>query len=228
MNFNRIKGQEAAKRAIEIALAGTFTITLYGPPGSGKSMLIEAARAMFQNELKDHFNLYPSHLFFEQWPCPCGFYGHPIRECLCYSTDIHNHYRNMWRETDMYISVPHVSYDKLRVPLEGEPNQPIAERIIGTWKILEGLPDWHEIVIPDLAHALLKRAVDSLGLSAREYSKILSRAQVIAALDSLTEIRTHHVAEAIQYRAPAYSMLAGPFSGHGEAKGHDKEIEEAE
>jgi magnesium chelatase family protein len=54
--------------------------------------------------------------------------------------------------------------------------------------------------IPDEAHALLKRAVDSLGLSARAYNRVFKISRTIADLDGLDEIRTAHVAEAIQYR----------------------------
>jgi magnesium chelatase family protein len=54
--------------------------------------------------------------------------------------------------------------------------------------------------IPEQAYALMKRAVDSLGLSARAYNRVFKISRTIADLDGVDDISTAHVAEAIQYR----------------------------
>lgn len=42
IDFSEIKGQEMAKRGLEIAAAGGHNIAMYGPPGTGKTMLAKA------------------------------------------------------------------------------------------------------------------------------------------------------------------------------------------
>lgn len=46
VSLGEIRGQESAKRGLEIAAAGGHNIALYGPPGTGKTMLARAARAL--------------------------------------------------------------------------------------------------------------------------------------------------------------------------------------
>jgi magnesium chelatase family protein len=52
-DFNEIKSQETAKRALEIAAAGGHNITLYGPPGTGKTMLARAFTGILPNLTQD-------------------------------------------------------------------------------------------------------------------------------------------------------------------------------
>jgi magnesium chelatase family protein len=48
-----IRGQESAKRALEIAIAGGHNIALYGPPGTGKTMLARAATSLLPQLSED-------------------------------------------------------------------------------------------------------------------------------------------------------------------------------
>jgi magnesium chelatase family protein len=57
-----------------------------------------------------------------------------------------------------------------------------------------------DCTLDDRLHALLDRAVERLGLSARGYHRVLRVARTIADLDGSTRIGAAHLAEAIQYR----------------------------
>lgn len=46
VDFGDVRGQETAKRGLEIAAAGKHNIVLYGPPGTGKTMLARALRGI--------------------------------------------------------------------------------------------------------------------------------------------------------------------------------------
>jgi len=152
-------------------------------------------------------------------PCPCGYYGDSLKECTCSQAKIHQYRQRisgpLLDRIDLHITVPRVPFDKLKVPTEGEPSNAIRARVDnsrarqsdrfkgrGIWANAQmGEREVREFCpIPDEAHALLKRAVDSLGLSARAYNRIFKISRTIADLDSMDKISTAHVAEAIQYR----------------------------
>jgi magnesium chelatase family protein len=152
-------------------------------------------------------------------PCPCGYYGDSIKECTCSQPRIHQYRQRisgpLLDRIDLHITVPRVPFEKLKVPTEGEPSSVIRARVDmarqrqadrfkgkGIWANAQmGERSVREFCrIPDDAHALLKRAVDSLGLSARAYNRVLKISRTIADLDNIETISTAHVAEAIQYR----------------------------
>jgi magnesium chelatase family protein len=152
-------------------------------------------------------------------PCPCGYYGDSLKECTCSQPKIHQYRQRisgpLLDRIDLHITVPRVPFDKLKVPTEGESSHVIRARVDEARKHqadrFHGKGIWANAQmserqvreycrIPDDAQALLKRAVDSLGLSARAYNRVLKIARTIADLDGCDSIATAHVAEAIQYR----------------------------
>jgi len=198
--FNEIKGQEAAKRALEISLAGMQSLHIIGPPGNGKTMLRTAAFDMVEQvddkQERKELLWHLQERVFEDWPCPCGYYGHSVIECTCTFEEIRE-FQKRWPKATMRIYTQHVSLDKLWPEFEGEKNEAILNRILEARKMLkqEPLPG----PMPDEAKALLKRAVDSLGLSARDFRKVHRIAHTIAALDGYRKILVVHIAEACQY-----------------------------
>lgn len=117
---------------------------------------------------------------------------------------------------DLHIEVPKLGVDEVVSRQESEASAAIRERVVAARKLQEarflGMPGIHcnaqmparavrRICLPDEAGTtLLKRAITQLGLSARAYDRILKVARTIADLEASERIRTHHVAEAIQYR----------------------------
>lgn len=153
-------------------------------------------------------------------PCPCGYYNHPEKECVC-GPGVVQKYLNrisgpLLDRIDLHVEVTPVSFDDLAydIPEEGSPE--IRERVIRTRLLqLERFRN-HEGIhcnaqmervdlerfcqINDQCRALLKNAMDRLGLSARAYDRILKVARTIADLEQAPHIQTAHISEAIQLR----------------------------
>ena len=153
-------------------------------------------------------------------PCPCGYYGDPTRECTCSQTQIMKYMSKisgpLLDRIDLHIEVPAVTYEDLEGKDMGESSAEIKARVNSARKVqLErfksrGLYSNSQLT-PELMQKycaldeegseLLKAAFDTLGLSARAYNRILKVARTIADLEGEENIKAHHIAEAIQYRA---------------------------
>lgn len=311
-DFQDVKGQHDAKRALEIAAAGGHNCIMIGPPGTGKSMLakrlpsilpqmsfeeqLETTKlysiagelpknvrlivkrpfrsphhtisaqglaggghglrpgeislahngVMFMDEFPEFDRRskeslrqpledgkisitrtsgsvsYPSNLMVvaAMNPCPCGYFGHPTRECTC-TEAAKKRYRDkvsgpILDRIDLHIEVEPVDYDKLSSKNKEEPSAAIRERVNRARDIQRKRFDGTGITcnakmtpkmtkefcaLSEAASDLLKQSFERLGLSARAYDKILRISRTIADLEQSETIELAHVAEAIQYRS---------------------------
>ncbi len=310
-DFSQIKGQEQAKRSMEIAAAGFHNIYLKGPPGSGKTLLSRSFPSilpkMSKEEILEVAKIYsvvgnvdksifhgirpfrsPHHttsrvgligggsqpgpgeislshrgvLFLDEFPefprgvlealrqpledglvtvsraagsltfpsrflllaasnpCPCGFFGHPIKPCKCAPGIIMKYKKRIsgpiLDRIDIHIDVPPVEVDKLSEDYTGESSSTIGVRVgqargkqktrfKGKTIQFNSEMSSHEIkelcTLSTESLEILKQAVEKLSLSARSYFKTIKVAQTIADLEESDGIQAHHVAEALQYRA---------------------------
>ncbi|MDX9845948.1 MAG: YifB family Mg chelatase-like AAA ATPase [Tenuifilaceae bacterium] len=178
--------------------------------------VITISRAKFSVEYPASFMLVAS-----MNPCPCGYYNHPERECVC-SAGVVQKYLNkisgpLLDRIDIHVEVVPVPFEKLAESPQAEPSVLVRARVVKAREIqAERFIEWKGIycnaqmssklirkfcILNEAGTALLKNAMERLGLSARAYDRILKVSRTIADLDSSESIKPEHVAEAIQYRS---------------------------
>tara|TARA_B100000965_G_C19601766_1_gene763182 strand:- start:4517 stop:6055 length:1539 start_codon:yes stop_codon:yes gene_type:complete len=153
-------------------------------------------------------------------PCPCGYYNHPEKECVCGSGQVQRYLNKvsgpLLDRIDLHVEVTPVSFDQMTQNRKSESSEEIRQRVIAARDIqrerfktlgihsnaMMGSQMVKEVCqINEAGKTLLKTAMERLGLSARAYDRILKVSRTIADLDGKESIGIEHLAEAIQYRS---------------------------
>ena len=154
-------------------------------------------------------------------PCPCGYYTHPDRDCVCSPAQIQRYLSKisgpLMDRIDLHIEVVPVPFEELSSREAGESSETIRQRVIrARERQIDRFKDFPGIYanammspsltrrlcpIDKLSENLLKIAMKKLDLSARAFDRILKVARTIADLADQEIIAPEHIAEAIQYRS---------------------------
>lgn len=162
-------------------------------------------------------------------PCPCGYYNHPEKECVC-APGVVQKYLNkisgpLLDRIDLHVEVTPVSFDELTSTSESEKSEKLRERVIQAREIQQKRYESQKGIhcnaqmsskqirevckINQAGQVLLKTAMEKLGLSARAYDRILKVSRTIADLSKSPNIKIEHLAEAIHFRSLDRESWAG-------------------
>ncbi len=162
-------------------------------------------------------------------PCPCGYYGDPVKPCTCSSSTVTKYQKRisgpLLDRIDIHIEVPRVEYDKLSDRRLGEPSTSIQARVEAAREIqrrrfaqtdpvsapaaplpvtcnsdMRPAEVRQHCALDEPGRNLLKTAMSQLNLSARAYHRVLKLSRTIADLAGAEQIAPQHLAEALQYR----------------------------
>ncbi len=210
----------------EISLAHNGVLFLDELPEFSRSVLevmrqpledrkITISRAKFSVEYPASFMLVSA-----MNPCPCGYYNHPDKDCVCPAGAVQKYLNKisgpLLDRIDIHIEITPVPFEKISDRTPAEHSNEISKRVVKArqiqaerFKNVSGVycnaqmtsKMLHKYAAPDTAGLqLLKTAMDRLNLSARAYDRILKVSRTIADLDASPDVLPRHLAEAINYR----------------------------
>jgi magnesium chelatase family protein len=152
-------------------------------------------------------------------PCPCGYFGDPVRQCTCSPSTVTRYQKRisgpLLDRIDIHVEVPRVDFDKLTDDRIGEPSAQIRARVqaarqqqrerfadLGLGSNADMGPGEVRRFCPmdDSGRSLVRQAMSQLLLSARAFHRVLKLARTIADLAGEEAIAPAHLAEALQYR----------------------------
>ncbi|GAA3978775.1 YifB family Mg chelatase-like AAA ATPase [Mucilaginibacter dorajii] len=177
---------------------------------------VTISRAKFSVDYPSSFMLVAS-----MNPCPCGYYNHPEKDCICPPGMVQKYLSKisgpLLDRIDLHVEVTPVNFSELSSDRLAEKSENIRERVIKAREVqierFGNRPDLHanaqmspQMVrelckIDSAGQILLKKAMEKLGLSARAYDRILKVARTIADLAGSEDIKLEHLAEAIHFRS---------------------------
>ncbi|GAF02942.1 YifB family Mg chelatase-like AAA ATPase [Saccharicrinis fermentans] len=177
--------------------------------------IISISRARFSVDYPASFMLIAS-----MNPCPCGYYNHPEKKCVC-SPGVVQRYLSrisgpLLDRIDLQIEVVPVPFKELTTAVTSEKSSDIRKRVISARKIQSERYKNIDHVFCNAqittklqrkyatptteAMEILKNAMEKLDLSARAYDRILKVGRTIADLDGQEQVQANHISEAVQYR----------------------------
>jgi len=155
-------------------------------------------------------------------PCPCGYYGDPVKQCTCSPVMVLRYQKRisgpLLDRIDIFVEVPRVDYEKLSDDRMGESSESVRQRVEKARSIQRERFNGTKLVcnadmtplevrefcrVEPSAQSLLQAAMKQLCLSARAFHRILKLARTIADLAGVETVSASHLAEAIQYRPRA-------------------------
>lgn len=158
-------------------------------------------------------------------PCPCGYYGDPVKPCTCSHMVVTKYQKRisgpLLDRIDVHVEVPRVDYEKLSSDRLGESSASIRERVQAVRGRQHVRFEGTEIVcnsdmrvaevrqfckLDETGENLVRAAMSQMNLSARGYHRVLKLARTIADLAGSDGIQSVHLAEALQYRPKLFPI----------------------
>lgn len=210
----------------EMSLAHNGILFLDELPEFGRSVL-EAMRQPLEDKnivvSRSRYTVsYPADfmLVASMNPCPCGFYNHPAKDCTCTHGAVQKYLNRisgpMLDRIDMHVEVTPVPFRELSGERSIDTSADIRRRVVaarekqserfrGAGMHTNASMNTAQLrkfcALSEESLALLNKAMDKLGLSARAYDRIIKLARTIADLEDQPDILPAHIAEAIRYRS---------------------------